>query len=585
MTNIVHADPRYGPCKLAKIDIADGFYRMWVRIADIVKLGVILPCSHGGPSLVAFPLVLPMGWVESPPYFTVITETACDLANAAVRTGLPAAPHRLETLAAESRPENAQERPYPSDWAAQQASFDHQSMPTAPLAVADVYVDDFLLAAQTKRHQQRLLRLALQAIDDVMRPLAASDPSHRKEPTSVKKLGQGDAYWSTRKTILGWDFDTVAGTLQLPPHRVARLFELLDTVQPPRKRMPLKEWYRLLGELRSMEPGLPGARGLFSFLQHALSRGDRHRLRLNRHVFACVDDFRTLADSLGDRPTRLRELVPVAPSDIGACDACRLGMGGVWFDAVAPVNAPIVWRQLFPATVRTALITASSRAGSLSISDLELAATIAHKDILTQTRSVQERTIWTASDNKAAVSWATKGSSTTASARAYLLRLNALHQRHHRYVPRAHFIPGAVNSMADDASRLWHLGDNELLTHFNLHYPQPTSWTLQRLTPAMASALTGALFKQPHVPASLCSAASPLIPLSASGRPFVKISASHPASQTAPRTESLFYNCSPSATVLAPLPPAVAPCDLAQWRTPYAVWDRRSPGWGPRTLV
>ena len=153
MTNIVHADPRYGPCKLAKIDIADGFYRMWVRIADIVKLGVILPCSHGGPSLVAFPLVLPMGWVESPPYFTVITETACDLANAAVRTGLPAAPHRLETLAAESRPENAQERPYPSDWAAQQASFDHQSMPTAPLAVADVYVDDFLLAAQTKRHQ------------------------------------------------------------------------------------------------------------------------------------------------------------------------------------------------------------------------------------------------------------------------------------------------------------------------------------------------------------------------------------------------------------------------------------------------
>lgn len=68
LTNVVHADPKFGPCKLAKIDIADGFYHMWVRMSDILKLGVILPCSQGGvPPLVAFPLALPMGWVESPP--------------------------------------------------------------------------------------------------------------------------------------------------------------------------------------------------------------------------------------------------------------------------------------------------------------------------------------------------------------------------------------------------------------------------------------------------------------------------------------------------------------------------------------
>lgn len=93
--------------------------------------------------------------------------------------------------------------------------------------------------------------------------------------------------------------------------------------------MSLREWHRLLGELRSMGPGLPGWRGLFSILQHALSRGDQHRLRLNRHVFACIDDFKWLTASLGQRPTRLRELIPVAPSDLGACDACRVGMGGV----------------------------------------------------------------------------------------------------------------------------------------------------------------------------------------------------------------------------------------------------------------
>ena len=64
LTRIVHADPRYGPVALAKIDIADGFYRVWLRLDDIPKLGVVLPL------LIAFPLALPMGWVESPPYFT-----------------------------------------------------------------------------------------------------------------------------------------------------------------------------------------------------------------------------------------------------------------------------------------------------------------------------------------------------------------------------------------------------------------------------------------------------------------------------------------------------------------------------------
>jgi hypothetical protein len=62
--------------------------------------------------------------------------------------------------------------------------------------------------AQTKRHQRRLLRATLHAIDAVLRPLDSSDSAMRKEPTSVKKLQQGDAYWSTQKRILGWELDT-----------------------------------------------------------------------------------------------------------------------------------------------------------------------------------------------------------------------------------------------------------------------------------------------------------------------------------------------------------------------------------------
>lgn len=82
LQRVVHAEPTYGPVYLAKIDIADGFYRIGLQPCDLPWLGVILP--SGNPtmeSLVAFPLALPMGWVERPPYFTSVAKTS----NAALR--------------------------------------------------------------------------------------------------------------------------------------------------------------------------------------------------------------------------------------------------------------------------------------------------------------------------------------------------------------------------------------------------------------------------------------------------------------------------------------------------------------------
>ena len=458
------------------------------------------------------------------------------------------------------------------------------SVRTKPLSCVDVYVDDFLLAAQTKREQVRLLRHTLHAIDAVFRPLSPDDPGTRKHPASVKKMKHGDAHWAHRKLMLGWVVDTVAETIELPPHRLLRLHSLLDDIGPHRKRMAISKWQQMLGELRSMSLAIPGSTGLFSVLQETLRRGDQYRVRLNRHVHACSRDFRALADSLGTRPTHFRELVPLSPSDVGACDACREGMGGVWFDALDVDAPPILWRTRFPATIRSTLVTSECREGSLSISDLELAATIAHKAVLASQRHVHERTVWLHSDNRAAVAWAAKGSSTSSTARAYLLRLNSLLQRAHRYHARHHFIPGSLNSMADDASRLWHLDDTSLLTHFDSHYPQTTSWRICHLTPAMTRAVTGALSRQRHVPASLLSAAPPRIPPGASGRPFALASATTPDSPTS-ATASLFCNSLPTGTARASLLPAASPSALGQWRTPYERWVRRSPGWGPLTLA
>jgi hypothetical protein len=216
LTHLVHANPKFGPAKLAKIDVADGFYRIGIRTVDIPKLGVILPHSPLGGPLVAFPLALPMGWVESPPFFMALTETACDLANAATQSGFHSPlVHPLESISqtpAPSPPDLPASPLHPGPgWSARTASFDASTVWIKPLAIVDVYVDDFLLAAQTKRAQLHLLRNALRAIDSIFRPLDPSvDPPPRKHSASIKKMEQGDAHWSYRKRMLGWVIDTVS---------------------------------------------------------------------------------------------------------------------------------------------------------------------------------------------------------------------------------------------------------------------------------------------------------------------------------------------------------------------------------------
>ena len=255
LSNIVNADLRYGPVYPSKIDITEGFYRVWLQADDIPKLGVVLPTLPGLPPLIAFPLALPMDWVESPPFFSVLTETACDLANARLRdrsNGSDSTAHRLESVAATPPPEIPTAAPHVTQSTTKPAG----TCPSGrlPVAEVDVYVDDFLLMAQTENRRRAVLRTTLEAIDSVFRPLCASDPEHRKEPASVKKMLKGDAAWATRKRILGWDLDTEASTLHLPAHRIERLYELLDKISPPHKRTSVEVWHQLLGELRSMSP-------------------------------------------------------------------------------------------------------------------------------------------------------------------------------------------------------------------------------------------------------------------------------------------------------------------------------------------
>ena len=100
---ILLADPAKGRVYLLKLDLSDGFYRINVSPNDIPKLGVVMPTLPGEPPLVAFPIRLPMGWSNSPPAFSVATETVADLANRRLLQHWQAPPHPLEHLAS-SRP-------------------------------------------------------------------------------------------------------------------------------------------------------------------------------------------------------------------------------------------------------------------------------------------------------------------------------------------------------------------------------------------------------------------------------------------------------------------------------------------------
>ena len=68
--------------RLAKHDLKDSFYRMFLKPLDAPKLAVTIPVYPDEEPLVAIPLACTMGWTQSPPTFSAMSETVADLANA-----------------------------------------------------------------------------------------------------------------------------------------------------------------------------------------------------------------------------------------------------------------------------------------------------------------------------------------------------------------------------------------------------------------------------------------------------------------------------------------------------------------------
>jgi len=83
LQHIAYSNPKFGPLLMSKIDLLDGYYRVPLSPSAPLKLAVVLPPlkRKGNNPLIGIPLVLPMGWKYSPPFFCAYTETATDLVN------------------------------------------------------------------------------------------------------------------------------------------------------------------------------------------------------------------------------------------------------------------------------------------------------------------------------------------------------------------------------------------------------------------------------------------------------------------------------------------------------------------------
>jgi len=460
--------PRTSPILFAKVDLKDGFWRMFIPPDQQWNFAYVLPTPEPDPDpWIVVPGVLQMGWTDSPPYFCTATETVRD----SVPTYLACPtiePHPLENIMlGDPIPEHCPAVP-----------------PTALIRHLEVYMDDFIAAAQLTNHLQlrQFSRAILHAIHDVFPPPSRTN-STMPDPISLTKLRQ-EGVWSTTKEILGWHFDGTTRTISITPEKANKIKHKLNSIATM-TRVRVKALEEIHGSLQHLAQALPLGKPTLSMLSSYI----RSLTTLNKHWITPPDSIKQL---LRDwiafiqlqqmKPLDVRQLVPQTPSTWGCCDASGWGIGGVWFSLTADFP-PVVWFVQWPDDIRNQLKTRDNPSGSFSMALFEMAGFFFHWLVLEHLQpSLEHHTAKIWCDNMATVSWATKLRSGTDPIAARILRVLAYRINATGASPfLTEYINTATNKMADMASREHSPDPATFLTEFNLAFPPPSqtdSWTL-----------------------------------------------------------------------------------------------------------
>lgn len=191
LKRIIHAFGKAGPDEkimLAKWDIQDGFWRLHCCPGEEWNFAYVLPQPVGEPIQLVIPTSLQMGWIESPPYFCMASETGRDMASDCVETPLGSLPkHKFEYYSLGNT----------------------NALGILEQALGDsfcyVYVDDFisLIIPKSCEKVTHVARTILHGIHDIF----PAKPKEYDDPISSKKLQKGDGTFDTRKCLLGFNFD------------------------------------------------------------------------------------------------------------------------------------------------------------------------------------------------------------------------------------------------------------------------------------------------------------------------------------------------------------------------------------------
>ena len=485
LTRLIHAFAEVEPTDkvfMAKWDVKDGFWRLDCQEGEEYNFAYVLPQRAGEPVKLVVPTSLQMGWIESPAYFCTASETSRDIAAQYCQAPLSSLPeHKFEKY--------------------MRGSEDYNNIPASSERDAElrymleVFVDDFmsLVIATSRRQLEHVGKGTMMGIHDVF-PLSDIDAD---DPISEKKMKKLDSQFSTRKTLLGFDFDGVDKTMWLQEEKRAALLLILKNWLRSSRRLhagiPFKTYESVIAKLRHAFTTIPAGLGLLSPCNRMLAlQPAQIFLHRNEDLRVALSDIRTLLRESVSAPTKCRELVNGWPDVIGYTDASGGGFGGIVIGEGLPLP-PTVFRGEWPQDIKASLISPQNPNGSLSINDLEMAGFLftwlVMEAICTDLR---QKNIALFSDNSPSISWVERLASRRSIVGARLVRALAMRMKMCAVCPLTPLhVAGKRNSMADTASRSfgsdkrWHCrSDSDFACMFNTLFPLPSQnmWTVFRPT-------------------------------------------------------------------------------------------------------
>ena len=258
-----------------------------------------------------------MGWVESPPLFCAVSETARDIVEEYIETQVSSLPaHKFSKHVMTS--DTIQELPETGEEA---AGFQY---------MVEVYVDDFMsmVIPVTRQQLDHVATSVMTGIHDVF----PADEDDDEDPISLKKLKQGEGEYSTRKTLLGFDFDGVHKTMWLEEAKREKLLTVLKGwihMTSRERGIPFAKFRSVTAKIRHAFTCIPQGVALLSPCNRMLKVEPRYvYLHRNDQLLRSIKGCRTLLRESFQEPTRCRELTSRWPDFVGIVDASSHGVGG-----------------------------------------------------------------------------------------------------------------------------------------------------------------------------------------------------------------------------------------------------------------